>query len=135
MITFFDDKFLVSVLFDLKTHSFINSVDGVAELLVKSLSSDVGTDGDVGMASPGIEGLLVQSSSQLNPFASGNVVLQRVERLSSVSRRDQMDDPIVSLISERGPGPPLLVHDRLELLLGDVGLRVGRASVTQNDAG
>jgi len=87
------------------------------------------------MSSPSIKRFLIKTSSNLNSLSSSDVILNSIEAFSPNCRTDQMYHSIVSFVAQRGPGPSFFVHDSLELLLGDIGLRVSCSAVTQDDAG
>jgi hypothetical protein len=113
----------------------VDRLKGLLDLLLEGFSGDVGADGDVGVADPGIQGALIQVPGHFDALVSGHVVLQGVELLSAVGSRGEEDDAVVSPVSESDPAPALLIHDGLELLLGDVGGRVGSAPVAEDDGG
>ena len=131
--TLLDQELLVSVVFYLEAHGLVHNLYGLSDLLVEGLSFDVGANGQVRMADPDVKSALIQVLSDLQALVTGYVVFQCVKLLCAVGSRGEEDDAVVSPISERGPAPSFLVHDGLELLLGDIGSRVGGSSVAEDD--
>lgn len=113
----------------------MDRLEGLVDLLLEGFAGDVGADGDVGVADPGIQSALIQVPGHFDALMPGHVVLEGVELLGAIGGRGEEDDAVVPPISESDPAPALLVHDGLELLLGDVGCRVGGAPVAEDDGG
>ena len=130
-----DQIFFVVVVFHLQTDGLLNSYHGSLDLLLKRLAFNVGANSQMGVTSPRINSLLVKRTSKVKSFTSGSVVLKSIEFLCSVSSRIKEDDSVISSVSQSDPAPAFLVHNGLELLLGDVSGGIDCSSIAEHDRG
>ena len=94
----------------------MHCAQSLVDLLVETLTWNVRADSDMRVTNPGVESTLVQVASYLNALVTCLVVLQSVERFSTVGGRAEEDDAIIPAIAKSDPTPALLVHDGLEFL-------------------
>jgi hypothetical protein len=86
------------------------------------------------MANPYVQGPLIQISSNIDAFVTSHIVFQGVELLSSIGSGGEEDNSIVPSVPKGGPAPSFFVHDGLELLLGDVGSRIGCSPIAEHNS-
>ena len=86
------------------------------------------------MSNIGIKYFIIGSSCLLDIFIP-RFVIKRVEFFRPVSSRNQMENSVVTEISEGVCIPTFLIEDNLPLLRGAIGHRIAGSSVTENHCG
>jgi hypothetical protein len=84
LCTFADEELFISIVLYFQANRFLNSPHCFIDLLIEGFAWDVGTNCDVGMTCPNIEGSLVEITSLEGGFVAGLVISKGVELLRAI---------------------------------------------------
>lgn len=129
---FINDELSEKLLGNWNSDEFLDSVNGSSDLIVK-IWARVINDNVVWVTAPGLDEVLVDLDGSWDILITGSVVLKSVELLSSISSGNEMDDDIVSLVSEVDWVPTTVIEDSLPGGIIHIGSWVHDTSIVENN--